>query len=166
MLLEANCRNCPWPSTCRSRPALSSHPLPPDGGALTTIYLPFVENLVGVTPAYTGTTTLIYVDLAPPTVGISSTMLTAEDRIGPQTVVMSGFASDGVRLHSVEVRVDDGPWVHVGVQTDGRWFLPWTAASLELQTMQVTARATDVAGRATAATAQVTVDLEHPVEFR
>ncbi len=80
-------------------------------------------------------TTLIYVDPAPPTVNISSTVLTAEDRIGPQTVVLSGFARDGARLHSIEVRVDEGPWVNVGVQENGRWFLPWTTDDLEIQTV-------------------------------
>ncbi len=132
---------------------------PADGGPMT-LYLPIVENVIAVTPAYTGTTTLIYVDLAPPTVGISSTVLTAEDRIGPQTVVLSGSASDSVQLHDIAVRIDDGPWVSVGVQKDGRWFLPWTTDSQEVQTVEVTARATDVAGRSAAATAQVTVDLD------
>ncbi|MCB0110731.1 MAG: hypothetical protein KDE53_32655, partial [Caldilineaceae bacterium] len=144
----------------------ASAPAQSNSGA-TALYLPVVANGVGgagtFTNIFTGDTTRIYVDLKPPSIEIDATPITAADGFGPHSVLLSGSASDGVLLHEVEVRIDEGPWVRAGIQPDGRWSLPWSSyAGAAGETIEVTARATDIAGRTTVATAHITVDLVPP----
>ncbi|MCB0086451.1 MAG: hypothetical protein KDE54_00930 [Caldilineaceae bacterium] len=128
------------------------------------LYLPLVptesEPLTG---AYTGTVTTLYVDLTPPTITIDADLITLTQALGDRVVLLTGSAADAVKLHNVEVRVNDGPWQRAGLDEDGRWQWLWLLDSPpDGETFVVSARATDIAGRTTTVTQTVEVDTVAP----
>lgn len=138
------------------------HPFEQDTGMY--LYLPLVptesEPLTG---AYTGAVTTLYVDLTPPTIAIDAELITSTQALGDQAVLLTGVAADAVKLHSVEVRIDSGPWQRAGLDDNGRWQWLWFFASPpDGEPFVVSARATDIAGRTTTVTQTVDVDIVAP----
>ncbi|MCB0039004.1 MAG: hypothetical protein H6643_06920 [Caldilineaceae bacterium] len=124
-------------------------------------YLPLIAKGVPPTSDITGTVTTLYVDLTPPNVVIESTLLTTEHALGPRIAELSGTASDATALHRVDVRIGDGPWQRAGLDSAGRWRFPWRLDILPADRgYQVSARATDLAGRTTIVTATVIVSAQ------
>jgi hypothetical protein len=128
------------------------------------IFLPFVQFYIMPTEVFTGTSTTLYVDLTPPTVDIDPTVLTSEQTLGHRVVELAGSVYDATQVHTVQVRIDDGPWDLAGIDEDGRWRYPWaltTQANGERYAVSV--RADDVAGRIAEVTEDVYVDIAAPV---
>ena len=113
---------------------------------------------------HTGTPATIYVDLAPPTDSIEPVPLTMDDEIGIDSVRITGGASDAVQLHHVDVRIDGGAWQRAGLDSNGRWQLPWhPPGTADGQTYEITVQAEDLAGNITTNTQMILVDLEPPL---
>ncbi|MEZ4664132.1 MAG: LamG-like jellyroll fold domain-containing protein, partial [Caldilineaceae bacterium] len=128
------------------------------------IYLPFVPTeSAPLTGAFIGTVTTLYVDLTPPTIAIDADLITSTQALGERAVLLTGVADDAVKLHSVEVRINDGPWQRAGLDDDGRWQWLWIFDSPpDGESFVVSARATDVAGRTTTVTKTIAVDIVNP----
>ncbi|MCB0081652.1 MAG: hypothetical protein KDE47_12005, partial [Caldilineaceae bacterium] len=121
-------------------------------------------TLDGVTGIFTHTIGTIYVDLTPPQVTIAPTVLTPAQRVSRYTLKLTGQASDQVQVQRVDVRIADGAWQRAGLNGAGTWQLYWQFGDLRAltadQTVPVTVRATDVAGRTTEVTEMVMVQAD------
>jgi hypothetical protein len=128
------------------------------------IYLPALTNSgPPLTDVYTGTVATYYVDLTPPEISIEPTVLTSEHALGPLAVELSGTANDGTLVHRVDVRIGDGPWQRAGLDDAGGWRFPWRLFLPPVgESYEVSARATDMAGRTTVVTETVVVDFTQP----
>ena len=105
----------------------------------------------------------VIVDIAPPFVGISPTVLTTTHRLSQGRVRLSGPVSDTNGIGAVQVSIDGGDWQDASFY-GGEWRLDWYLGEEPAgKQYTVTARATDVAGHTTRVTStEVTVDLERP----
>ncbi|MCP4212237.1 MAG: hypothetical protein GY764_12270 [Halieaceae bacterium] len=127
------------------------------------IYLPFVERPTIPQKIITGTSTILYVDIEPPTVEIEPTELSSQQALGERIVELKGFASDGVRLHRVDVRIGDGAWQRARLSHIGRWRLPLRMQHApDGESFEITARAEDIAGRTATHTESVYIDIVKP----
>ncbi|MCB0086349.1 MAG: hypothetical protein KDE54_00420 [Caldilineaceae bacterium] len=121
-------------------------------------------TLDGVSGIFTHTIGTIYVDLTPPQVTIEPTRLTPAQQISRYTLKLAGQVSDATQVQRVDVRIGDGAWQRAGLNGDNTWHLYWQFGDLRAltgdQTVQVTVRATDIAGRTTEVTEAVTVQAE------
>ncbi len=126
-------------------------------------YLPFIATEIDdldevAIPGY-----VIYVDLEPPSVTIDPTLLTADHRRGRNGLFLSGSAGDDAKLHRVEVRINDESWQQVTLGEEGEWRHIWVFdPPLNGESIDLTVRATDIAGRTTTVTESLFVDMVTP----
>jgi hypothetical protein len=126
-------------------------------------YLPLVVSAIDDLDEVPMAGYVIYVDLDAPTVTIDPTLLTAEHRRGRTGLFLSGSASDDAKLHQVEVRINDGSWQQVTLGEEGEWrHIGVFDRPLNGETIDLTVRATDIAGRTTTVTERIFVDMVSP----
>ncbi len=126
-------------------------------------YLPFVMTGIQDTDNVSGPVSTLYVDLGAPTVAIEPVLLTAEHKRGDHGVLLAGQVSDDVLVKKVEVSIDGSSWQLASIGEDETWRHIWFFdRAIDGETVEVRVRATDVAGRTTAATETLFVDVVAP----
>ncbi len=109
---------------------------------------------------------VVTLDTQDPSVAISNTLINTGDLVTFNRVNLTGAASDAGGVERVNVRIDGGAWENAWLEGDGSdavtWRFPWLLNRPTADAYTVTARATDVAGRATLVTQTVAVDIVPP----
>lgn len=143
----------------------------------TTTWTPPAEGaylLAGAVSDWAGAdapldTVTVTVDIAPPAITISNTLLNRADLVNGNRLDLSGSAADSAGVAAVEVQIDGGPWQPAtinGTAAGGYdWVYAWTFDTPLQETFSVAARVTDLAGRAAEASANVNVDLVLPANI-
>lgn len=105
----------------------------------------------------------VTLDTQPPTLIFTDTLVNTADQFGSRADLM-GTASDAGGIRAVDVRINNGPFDDAALEAVGpgtvRWRYAWILPADG--TYNVTARATDLAGRTTLITRAVAVDLTPP----
>lgn len=104
-------------------------------------------------------------DTAAPTVTLDKLTLSESDSLsaGSGMLRLSGTASDSLGLAAVQLRIGDGAFGDVTLQSDGSWSTTrWFGWGAEGDSRSVTVRALDRAGRVTDLTRTVQLDLAAP----
>ncbi|MCB0070603.1 MAG: LamG domain-containing protein, partial [Caldilineaceae bacterium] len=127
----------------------------------TRQFLPLVTTGSGAFIA--GRAATIYVDLESPVITIDPVVLTADRARGRNGLLLSGLWHDDAALASLYISVNGAAWQRVHPGADGRWrYIHFFAHRPEGHEIQVSVRATDVAGHVTMTTDNVFVDADAP----
>ncbi|MFZ0546257.1 MAG: LamG-like jellyroll fold domain-containing protein, partial [Candidatus Promineifilaceae bacterium] len=133
---------------------------PPGQGAYT--FENSLKDWGGSTAAGLFTTT-VYVDTEFPTIDINPPVLTTTHQVGEEVVLLSGTVFDAVGVYEVEVSIDGGPWQQAVVAENGDWHLVWLLNdSLDGENINISARATDLAGQTAVDTENMFIDITPP----
>ncbi len=110
---------------------------------------------------------MLYVDQAAPSVTIAREAITLAKLDDNGLYSLRGTALDDARVRMVEVQIDDGPWQEAVLDGDEWLFLlaPLAQANPNGGTLTITARATDVAGRAATTSVNLVLDVVAPEGF-
>lgn len=110
---------------------------------------------------------LVYVDLAGPTVDITTETISLGDLEADGSYLLEGIATDDSAVGKVEVRIDGGPWSEA-VLIGGAWsfaIAPLAQANPDGGILAIEALATDAAGRTATDTANMILDVTPPEFF-
>ncbi len=135
--------------------------------ALTGVYTLTVDITATNGMTATSPASIVYVDTANPTVSITTETITQALLRDDGLYGLHGTASDDSRVRLVEVQIDGGDWQEA-VLTGNNWLLPiapLAQANPNGGTLAITVRATDMAGRTTTDSANLTLDVVSPDPF-
>ncbi len=105
----------------------------------------------------------VYVDSQPPTIGLPSGVLTTAHRLMAGQLIVTGSYTETGGVASIQVKEADSAWGDASVLDEGSWRYTWFIDDQpDGVPYTLTARITDVAGRAVSETGVVTVDVTQP----